>query len=119
MGTCRTSGSLQGGTSELAALMRRCISEMSAFDFNAPYLTDQEAEVLAETTFTRTMREIADVPARTRDDALAALDWLIFLWADLSCSDWDPYPEVTRSLLDAIRNYIEAGFDNTPPSTHP
>src|SRR5665648_401837 len=71
-----------GEPGQLAVLVRRYFAEIDAF--NAFALTDEQADACAAATYEKTMLEMVGVPAITREDALAALDWLIKDGADLS-----------------------------------
>jgi hypothetical protein len=94
-------------------LVRRYFAEVDAFnDFAlADERTDEQADAFAAATYEKTMLEMVGVPARTREDALAALEWLIRDGADLDelnqQEDWNPFCNVAGSLVDAIRGYIE------------
>jgi hypothetical protein len=115
LGGAATSAS--GEPSQLAALVRRYWAEIiDAFNvsgFNpvtGQYRSDKKSDALAAATFEKTMLEMVGVPARTREDALAALDWLIKDGADLdelNQGDWNQFSKVAGSLVDAIRGYIE------------
>jgi hypothetical protein len=67
------------------ALVRRYFEEVEYFNATslADDRSDEESDALAEATFDKTMHEMVGVPARSRDDALAALEWLIKEGADL------------------------------------
>jgi hypothetical protein len=96
-----------GEPSELAALVRRYFAEIDAFNTFARNRTDEEADAFAASTFEKTMRQIVGVPARTRKDALAALE---FLEREEFIETWVNDGEgLSESLVAAIRGYIEAG----------
>jgi hypothetical protein len=74
--------------------------------------SDKEAAAVAAASYEATMMQMVGVPARTAEDALAALDWLIKYEAALDHLD----PEwresflscrVAGSLVDAIRTYLQ------------
>ena len=99
---------------ELAALVVRYFAEVEDFNRLSPAegRTDEDNDALAEATFDNTMQEMVGVPARSRQDALAALDWLTKEGVDLdelSYGDWSPHARTANSLVDAIRVYIEGG----------
>jgi hypothetical protein len=80
------------------ALVRRYFEEVEYFNATslADDRSDEESDALAEATFDKTMHEMVGVPARSRDDALAALEWLIKEGADLDELSWEigaPMPE--------------------------
>ena len=98
------------GPSELAALIRRYYEEVDAFS-SVDHLTDAAADAHADATFNATMAEMIGVPARTANDALAAMEWLLREGAD-SMIDFDPHGTLwTRtclSLVNAVRDYLAA-----------
>jgi hypothetical protein len=105
-----------GEPGELAALVRRYFEECEAFNQTGPdpitgeWRSDEESDALAAVTFDKTGRELIGVPARTTEDALAALEWLAKEGADLdelNWGDWSPHANIVASLVDAIRGYIE------------
>ena len=66
--------------------------------------TDEENDALAEATFEATREQMVGVPARTAEDALAALDWLIKEGVDfetdyLSSDPLGDHEEVVASLV--------------------
>jgi hypothetical protein len=101
-----------GEPGEMAALVRRYFAELDAFTAFGKGKTDEEADAFAAATYEATMERMVGVPARTSEDALAALDWLIEDGADLDGLadgvDWSPLAPIIRSLVDAIRGYIAA-----------
>lgn len=86
------------GGSELAAKIRQYLAQMNLFD-NAVgmELTDDELDVLAEATYRRTLDEMADMPVRTREDALAVLDLLL---AEDGIAIWRPGQSFAKRLRD-------------------
>jgi hypothetical protein len=87
-----------GEPGELAALVRRYFEEVEYFNATGfdgtDYRSDEESDALAESTFDKTMHEMVGVPARSREDALAALEWLTKDGAnldELSWEDWSPH----------------------------
>lgn len=62
------------GPSELAALIRRYWSEVDAFNANAP---EDDDDYIADQRYDLTMAEMVGVQARSADDAIAAMDWII------------------------------------------
>ena len=91
---------------QLAALVRQYFAEIEAFisdprlDDNEFYMSDQPFEV--------TLRELVGVPVRNKDDAVAAVDWIIDDGkdGDLNFGGDGIYGQVTESLAHALRNYL-------------
>lgn len=104
-----SAANLSPGThGQLAVLVRRYFTEIAVSNAT-DHETDEKFDAHAGETYEKTMREMVGVPARTRDDALAALDWLIKDGADLSTlhqEDWNPLQRTARSLVYAVRDYI-------------
>jgi glycerol kinase len=103
-----------GEPGQLAALVNRYFAEVDAFNARAlsDGYTDEEADALADATFEATLRQMIGVPARTTEDALAALDWLIKEGADLESEYGEGdrmFGGVVTSLVDAIRDHIVSG----------
>jgi hypothetical protein len=97
------------GEGELAALVRRYFEQVDVFNRVAVQdaRTDKQNDALARATFEKTIRQIVGVPARTRKDALAALEFLereemIEIWVNSAGG-------LSESLVAAIRGYIEGG----------
>jgi hypothetical protein len=65
--------------------------------------TDEQADAFAARTFEATRDQIVDVSALTREDAIAALDWLEHESKEI----WINVDEVGDSLFRAIRGYLE------------
>ena len=63
---------------------------------------------LADTTWKKTMKEMIGLPARTADDALAALDWLVRDDAELDVIRMYGPDNIVASLVTAIRGYLVA-----------
>jgi hypothetical protein len=113
------------GPSELAGLVRRYFAETA--DFNRIAVqdgrTDDDNDALADATYETTLERMIGVPARSAEDALAALDWLVKEEADFG-TDYDQgeddddalgqHVQVVTSLVDAIRGYIEGKVENAP-----
>lgn len=98
---------------ELSELVRRYFAEIDSYD-RRTFRDDAEANAVADRTFGATLKHMVGVPARTPDDALAALDWLVREGADLEsdyysdeAGDRSLHGRVVTSLVDAVRGYIE------------
>jgi len=83
-------------------------AEIDAFNvsgFNpvtGQYRSDKKSDAVAAATYEKTLLAMVGVPARTREDALAALDWLIKEGTDLdelNQGDWNPFCKVAGSLV--------------------
>ena len=85
----------EGG--ELAALVRRYFAEVEAFNADPP--EDYEA-FFATQPSDLTVREMVGVPVRTREDALAVIE---FMERDNCIEMYGP----VESLVDGLRGYIE------------
>jgi hypothetical protein len=100
----------RGEPGQLAALVSRYFAEVDAFNTRAltDASTDEEADALAEATYRTTLRQMIGTPARTPDDALAALDWLFKEDADFKNEYGGAglFGRVVTSLVDAIKDYI-------------
>jgi hypothetical protein len=90
--------------------VKRYFAEIDAF--NGFVITDnrgdEEANAMAEATYEATRERMIGVPARSAEDALAAMDWLTKEGVDFETElgDDGPHEQVVTSLVDAIRNYI-------------
>jgi len=96
---------LAGG--ELAALVKRYFEQVDVFNRVAVQdgRTDKQNDALARATYDKTLQRIIGAPARTSDDALAALE---FLEREEMIETWAGDAEgLSESLVDAIRGYIE------------
>lgn len=92
----------------LAVLVPRYFAEIGVFN-NTDHASDEESDAHAEATFERTMEEMIGLPARTADDALAALDWLMREKANLDeMAIGGSFGDVVASLVTAIRDYLVA-----------
>ena len=106
-------GFAAGEPGELAALVRQYFKQVAAFNKTSvgDYRTDEQNDALAEATYEATQERMIGVPARTAEDALAALDWLIKEGVDFEIDYSDEpdgrHEEVVVSLVTAIRSYIE------------
>ena len=85
----------EGG--ELAALVRRYFKEVAAFNADPP--EDDEA-FFATQPYDLTLREIVGAPVRTREDALAVIE---FMERDNCIEMRGPM----ESLVDGLRVYLE------------
>jgi hypothetical protein len=103
---------------ELASLIDLYWRQVDAFNATQ-FLNDDEINALAAITYETTRKRMVGVPARTAEDAVAALDWLIKDGCDLSILSDDggdsesdgPIGDchtLVVSLVNAIRGYIEA-----------
>ena len=101
LGLCKDA--TEGG--ELAALIQRYFEETDAFSSwsSETSPSDEEFDARADATFNATSEALSSVPARTREDALAAIEFL----ERENCveTSWAP----AEALLNAIRGYIEGG----------
>ena len=98
----------KGEPGQLAGLVSRYFAEVDVFNATA-HQTDEESDAHAESTCLATLRRIIGTPARTADDALAAMDWLIKENADFKNELGDTesiYGRAVTSLVDALRGYI-------------
>ncbi len=98
-------------TPTITVLVPRYYAEVDAFNTRTltDASTDEDAYVIAEATYNATLRRMIGVPARTADDALAAIDWFIKECADtqLDIANGDClYDRVAGSLVNAVRDYI-------------
>jgi hypothetical protein len=95
----------------LAALVRLYFEQVEAFNSrpNTDGETDAEANALLEATCNATLRQMIGIPAVSAGDALAALHHLEEEGADLESMKYSDslYDDVFRSLLNAIRGYLE------------
>ena len=90
------------GPSELAGLIRRYWVEWNAFPNGA---SDDEINAYVAATFRATEDAMIGVPARTAEDALAALDFLIRESEDFEL-DLSDDEGLHGSLIGAVRDYI-------------
>jgi hypothetical protein len=98
-----------GEDGELSVLVRRYFEQVDVFNRVAVQdgRTDKQNDALARATYEKTTRQIVGVPARTRKDALAALE---FLEREEFIETWANNGEgLSESLVAAIRGYIEGG----------
>jgi hypothetical protein len=104
--------------SELASLIDLYWRQVDAFN-DTPFDNDVDFDVQALMTYEATRERMVGVPARTAEDAVAALDWLIrdecelsVLSEDGGCSEADgpigDYHTLVLSLVNAIRDYIKS-----------
>jgi hypothetical protein len=99
---------LPEGPGKLSALVKRYIEEVAAFcsdpraDDDDLYLGPQPMDV--------TLRELVGVPVRNVDDAVAAVDWIIYEGknSDINFGGDGIFGQVTESLAHALRNYLRA-----------
>jgi hypothetical protein len=91
----------------LAALIARYFDEVHTFNATT-HQTDAESNAHAAATYTATLRKIVGVPARTSDDAAAALNWLIKENIDFETEyhGYGLFGRVVTSLVDALKGYI-------------
>jgi hypothetical protein len=93
---------------QLARLVRRYFAEVESFD-TAGCNDDGEADSLAAATFEATLRRIIDVPVQSKEDAIAAMDWLIYEGKDSMIElggDHSIYAQVSGHLVTAVRKYF-------------
>jgi hypothetical protein len=86
----------QGG--ELAALVKRYFEQVEVFNATE-HETDEQSDAHAEATFEATLDALDGVPVRTREDALAVLE---FLERENVIEKWGQ----AEALVDALREYI-------------
>ncbi len=95
------------GPSELAVLIRRYWIEVEAFNNHPSEWTDEQANALAYATFDKTLRDMVGVPARTAEDAWAAMEWVTREGQDCKIdSEGCLYNRVAYSLANAARDYL-------------
>jgi phytoene dehydrogenase-like protein len=87
--------------SELAILIHRYRAEID--EWEAKEKTDEEFH--ADTPFDATMQQMIGAPARTRDDALAAFQFIRDEF-DLEDRYGDYLADALTSLLDSVNSYI-------------
>jgi hypothetical protein len=113
----------EAGDGELAALVKLYFEQLA--EFNATdHKTDRESNRHAATTYEKTRKQMIGVPARSAEDAIAAIDFLVkeseFDTVDLSVNQvldedanlWmaiadEPMDPVAMSLVKAVRGYLE------------
>lgn len=101
-----------GQTSELAALIRRWWAEGDAFNALPNDILGDHASAIANSTYNATANQMIGVPARTPEDTLAAIEWLIreddanerIHFDDSVCGCL--YDRVSHSLMHAVRDYL-------------
>ena len=91
----------------LSVVIKRYWAEIEAFE-NTPHTDVAVSDAQADETFIRTQKEMIGLPARTADDALAALDWLVRREAELIQVGSDGYLPIVESLVTAIHGYLMA-----------
>ena len=89
---------------ELAALVRRYFAEVDAFNNDPRIADDFESDKLAAATYERTLRKIVRTPARTADDAVAAIDCL--LKDSDGCMVETDEDSVHGALIRTVRTYL-------------
>src|SRR6185369_6019829 len=99
---------LPEGPGQLAALVKRYFAEVAAFCSDPR--GDDDNWYLADQPFHVTLRELMGVPVRSRDDAVAAVDWIIFEGKDgvINFGGDGLFGQVGESLGHALRNYLRA-----------
>jgi hypothetical protein len=98
------------GPSELAALINRYWAQVDAWNAIEDK-TDEEFH--ADTPFDATLEQMVDVPARTADDAVAAIDWILKEGKEDTSIGFDRdsdmlFDRIAVSLMDAVRGYVVA-----------
>lgn len=91
--------------SSLATLVDRYFGEVATFS-EAELKTDEECHALAAATYEATLREIAGVPARTPQDALAAFDFLIREEVFEEGTGIGNFGPAVESMVQAIRSHL-------------
>jgi hypothetical protein len=99
------------GGGELARLVRLYFDQCDAFNAYADRTDDAAeemayADALADETFDETMRKMVGVPVRTREDALAVLEWLVKDDA-IELDEEYAFGRTAASLISALRSYLE------------
>jgi len=99
------------GGGELASILALYWQQVDEFN-DAQHISDEESDAHAAATYEATLRRVIGMPARTSNDALAALDWLSkeSEWNHLNLDqiEWNDneYGSAVVSLAHAIRGYI-------------
>ena len=97
----------KGEPGQLAALIRRYWAEVDAF--NADPAMEDDGLYFSEQPFDLTARQMIGVPARSADDALAAIE-LVIRDGEHSMIELDPdgskWARLHTSLVTAVRDYL-------------
>jgi hypothetical protein len=64
------------GGGELAELIRLYWKQVDYFN-SASHVSDEDSEALAASTYEATLHRLAEAPVRTREDAFAAIEWIL------------------------------------------
>lgn len=96
----------------LAGVVKRYFAEIDAFN-STHHATDEESNAHADATYERTLSMMIGVPARTGEDALAVLDWLLREGVNLNCTYGDideecAYGRAATWLVDTLHDYLAA-----------
>jgi hypothetical protein len=93
---------------DLSSLVRLYFQQVDDFNSRATRAdeTDKEANALLDRTAIKTMRKMIGVPVESREDALAALDWLIKEDA-IEMSGDAPFERAAASIVYALRGYLD------------
>jgi hypothetical protein len=84
--------------------VKRYFAEVAAFNASPP---DDDDYFLGDQPFDSTLREMIGVPARSAEDSLAAVEWIIDDGKDCMISLGEAlYGRVASSLLNATRDYL-------------
>ena len=89
---------------QISALVARYKTETAAYAARPIDMRADESDDLAAGTFFATSQAMIGVPIRTKEDALAALEF--FLRED--DGDESPFGNTVRSLLKGLRGYLAA-----------
>jgi hypothetical protein len=97
----------KGEAGELTLLIQRYWRERDAFNQHK-LETDEEADALAAATYEAAERALVGVPARSAEDAHAAIDWLIRegTHSMIELGDDGSWGSVCKSLATAVRDYL-------------
>jgi hypothetical protein len=99
---------ISAGGGELAGLIKLYWQQVHEFN-NAEHITDDESDSYAAATYEATLQRIVGVPAKSREDALAAMDWLMREHADFGYQYGDTdnsFGSAVTWLTDEVIRYI-------------
>jgi hypothetical protein len=96
-----------GEPGELANLIRKYWSEIDFFNTRTLGWSDEESDAFAAQTFEATLEQLIGVPARSADDAIAALEWVLKEGKyNMISFSWEPHGSAAQSLINAARDYL-------------
>ena len=96
----------EGKPGELASLIRRYFKEVKAFH-DSDLVADDDY-FLADAPFDATLRKMVGAPASTREDALAAITWIIFEGKEsmIELAGDTLYGQVTVAVHDSLAGRV-------------